>query len=331
VQKIVRGLERKANVWPFLVVDTNGFGVTGFLLMVKTRTGMTPEVSEEMWKIPYCGRVYRVYGSKDLLGYFNIPSGNETFIHEFGSQLKRAGIIEDFLWYRIREFHYGFNPRYYSPGIGEWNVYWDEWGLWLKEYLSTRAWHGALRDGDETSVRHVNINKLDLQIINMLRMNARYAFSEIGHKIGVSGAYVGQRVRRLLDQEVIQPRIASFRIGLDDAVWIILDCDDETLRALVSAFNELPMWQGFSVKGDVNGLAAIMYVPTGEVQELFRVFDKYLIEPRLVNDYSFHVIEKWTGIRRWLPIQLYSNEKGWLFEGPRYIEELKKNIASIKL
>jgi hypothetical protein len=91
------------------------------------------------------------------------------------------------------------------------------------------------------------------------------------------------------------------------------------------------MWQGFSVKGDVNGLAAIMYVPTGEVQELFRVFDKYLIEPRLVNDYSFHVIEKWTGIRRWLPIQLYSNEKGWLFEGPRYIEELKKNIASIKL
>jgi len=164
----------------------------------------------------------------------------------------------------------------------------------------------------------------------MLRMNARYAFSEIGQRIGVSGAYVGQRVRRLLNLDIVQPKIASFRIGLDDAVWLILDCDDDTIRALVSAFNELPMWQGFSVQGDVNGLTAIMYVPTGEVQELLRVLDKYLVEPRLVNDYSFHVIEKWTGMRRWLPIHLYSNEKGWLFEGRRYIEELKRNMASTK-
>jgi len=319
VQRIVRDLQKKANIWPFLVVDTNQFGISGFLLMLKTKTGLTPEVAEEMWKIPYCGRIYRVYGRMDLLAYFNISSGNETFIHEFASQLKRDGIVDDFLWYRIRDFHYGFNPRYYSFEVGEWNVYWDEWGLWLKEYLSTRAWHKALRGEDREPARQVKINKLDLQIINMLRMNARYAFSEIGQRIGVSGAYVGQRVRRLLNLDIVQPKIASFRIGLDDAVWLILDCDDE-----------LPMWQGFSVQGDVNGLTAIMYVPTGEVQELLRVLDKYLVEPRLVNDYSFHVIEKWTGMRRWLPIHLYSNEKGWLFEGRRYIEELKRNMASTK-
>jgi len=329
VQKIVRDLERKANVWPFMVVDTNRFGVTGFLLMVKTRTGLAPEVAEEMWKIPYCGRIYRTYGRMDQLAYFNIPLGNETFIHEFASQLKRSGIVEDFRWHRIREFHYGFNPRYYSPAMGEWNVYWDEWGLWLKEYLSTRAWHRALYGEDEDMREQVKVNNLDLQIINMLRINARYSFADIGHKIGVSGAYVGQRVRRLLNLDVIRPRIASYRIGLDDAVWVILDCDDDTSRALVAAFNELPMWQGFSVKGDVNGLAAIMYVPTGEVQELFRVFDKYLIEPRLVNDYSFHTIEKWTGLRRGPPIHLYSNEKGWLFEGSKYLDALKNNIASI--
>jgi len=34
-------------------------------------------------------------------------------------------------------------------------------------------------------------------------------------------------------------------------------------------------------------------------------------------------------MRRWLPMHLFSNDKGWLFEGTRYIEELKKNIASI--
>jgi len=328
VQKIVRDLERRGNAWPFLIVDTNLFGVTGFLLMLKTKTGLSPEVADEVWKMPYCGRVYRVYGGMDLLAYFNIPMGNETFIHEFASRLKRAGIVDDFLWYGITDFHYGFNPRYYSTELGEWNVFWDEWGLWLKEYLSSRAWHGALRgqDGAQTPIK---INKIDLQLINMLRMNPRNAFSDVGHRIGVSGAYVGQRVRRLLNLDIIQPRITSYRIGLDDAVWIIFDCEEDTSRALGAAFNELPMWQGFSVRGDVNGLAAIMYLPTGEIQELFRIFDKYLIEPRLVNDYSFHVIEKWTGMRRWLPIHLFSNEKGWLFEGTRYLEELRKNVESI--
>ncbi len=330
VQRTVRELERKANVWPFLVVDTNQFGISAFLLMLKTKTGLASDVAEEIWKIPYCGRVYRVYGGMNLLAYINVPFGNETFIHEFASQLKRAEIVDDFLWYGIKDFYYGFNPRYYSPEMGEWNVYWDEWGLWLKEYLSTKAWHRALRSEDECPKLQVKINRLDLQIMSILRMNARHAFSDIGHKIGVSGAYVGQRVRRLLDHNVIQPKIASFRIGLDDAVWVVLDCDDDTTRALVSAFNELPMWQGFSVKGDVSGLAAIMYVPTGETQELLRVFDRYLIDPRLINDYSFHVIEKWTGMRRWLPVDLYQNEKGWLFESHRYIEELKTNIASIK-
>jgi len=160
-------------------------------------------------------------------------------------------------------------------------------------------------------------------------MNPRTSFSDVGSRIGVSGAYVGQRVRRLLNLNVVQPRITSYRIGLDDAVWAVLDCDRDTTRALVAAFNELPMWQGFSVKGDINGIASIVYVPTGEVQELFRIFDKYLIEPRLVNDYSLHVIEKWTGMRRWLPIHLYSNDKGWTFESNRYMDQLKKDLASM--
>ncbi len=329
VQKTVRDLEARGNAWPFLIVDTNRFGVTGFLLMLKTRTGLAPEVAEELWKVPYCGRVYRTYGRMDLLAYFNIPSGNETFIHEFASQLKRAEVVDDFLWYGITDYHYSFNPRYYSSELGEWNVYWDEWGLWLKEYLSTRAWRGALIGQDEKPTNIVKMNKIDLQLINILRMNPRTSFSDVGSRIGVSGAYVGQRVRRLLNLNVVQPRITSYRIGLDDAVWAVLDCDRDTTRALVAAFNELPMWQGFSVKGDINGIASIVYVPTGEVQELFRIFDKYLIEPRLVNDYSLHVIEKWTGMRRWLPIHLYSNDKGWTFESNRYMDQLKKDLASM--
>jgi len=331
VQKIVRDLEKKANLWPFVVVDTSKFGVTGFLLMVETRTGFTREVAEEIWKVPYCGRVYRIYGRCDLLAYFNIPTGNETFIHEFGNQLKKEGIAKDFVWYRITDFHYGLNPRYYSAAMGEWNVYWDEWGLWLKEYLSSRGWNKAFHYESNDAKVQVKINKLDLQIINMLRMNARCAFADIGHRIGVSGAYVGQRVRRLLNQDVIRPKIATYRIGLDDSVWVVLDCDDDTSRSLVSAFNELPMWQGFSVKGDMIGLASIMYIPTGEVQELLRVFDRYLIESRLVNDYEFHIVEKWTGMRRGVPIHLYSNEKGWLFQRDAYLEDLKKDIASMDL
>jgi len=36
-------------------------------------------------------------------------------------------------------------------------------------------------------------------------------------------------------------------------------------------------------------------------------------------------------MRRGVPIHLYSNEKGWLFQRDVYLDDLKKDIASMNL
>ena len=330
VQKLLKSLRIKANIWPSLLVDTNKFGVIGFLVSLKGRPGITSELIEAIWAFPYCGRIYKVFGEMDLLCYFHIPVRHEKFIHEYLTCLRREDLIEKYFLYKINDFYYNFNPRFYDAEVGGWNVLWDEWGLWLKEYLSNRGWLHALQVGRrEEGKKKVKVTRLDLEIIRLLRVNSRYPFSEVGFKLGVSGAYVGQKFRRLVNAGVVRPTIASFRIGLDESAFVVFDCEEETAMAIKSALDELPMWQGFKVTGDMEGLASVIYVPTGEIQELFYALDRYLIEPKLINKHSIHIIEKWTGRRRWLPVELYKDAEGWIFEEEKYLEELRARAAEM--
>jgi len=43
------------------------------------------------------------------------------------------------------------------------------------------------------------------------------------------------------------------------------------------------------------------------------------------------MVGKWVSRRRslrWLPTELYSERKGWIFEGEQYLENMKKRLDS---
>ncbi|GEM_PF-1804526 len=328
VQKLLKTLKLKANIWPSLLVDLNKLNIKCFLVFLKVIPRILNEVINIIWLFPYCGRIYKVFGETNMLCYFQIPSRNEDFIHEYLSILKRMDLIEKTFLFKVEDFYYNFNPRFYDANIHDWNVPWDEWGLWLKEYLLTKGWLHAIKCKKEQK-RKIKINRVDLEIIRLLRVNARYPFSELGLKLGVSGAYIGQRVRNLINSKVITPAIASFRIGLDESIFAVFDCEEEELTAIKSAFDELPMWQGFKISGDMEGLASMIYVPTGETQELLYAISKYLIESKIVNKCMIHIIERWTGMRRWLPTELYTKDGEWIFNKEEYLERLKEEIEKL--
>lgn len=329
VQKLLKTLRLKANIWPSLLVDLNKLNITCFLTLLKIKPRILNELINIIWLFPYCGRIYKVFGETNLLCYFQIPLNYENFIYDYLTILKRADVIEKNFIFKVEEFYYNFNPRFYNASIGDWDIPWDEWGLWLKEYLLKKGWLHAIKGKRKEGKRKIKINKIDLEIIRLLRVNARFPFSEIGFKLGVSGAYIGQRVRHLINSQVITPTIASFRIGLDEAVFATFDCGEEDLTAIKSAFDELPMWQGFKISGDMEGIASMVYIPTGEIQELFYAIDKYLIESKLIDRYMIHIIERWTGMRRWLPVELYTDDAGWVFNKEEYLNQLKDEVENL--
>ncbi|MBS7655179.1 winged helix-turn-helix transcriptional regulator [Candidatus Bathyarchaeota archaeon] len=329
VQKLLKTLRLKANIWPSVLVDLNKLNITCFLTLLKIKPHVLNELINIIWLFPYCGRIYKVFGETNLLCYFQIPLSYENFIYDYLTILKRADVIEKSFIFKVEEFYYNFNPRFYNASISDWDVPWDEWGLWLKEYLLTKGLLHVIKGRPKEGKRKIKVNKIDLELIRLLRVNARFPFSEIGFKLGVSGAYIGQRVRHLINSQVITPTVASFRIGLDEAVFVTFDCEEEDLTAIKSAFDELPMWQGFKISGDMEGVASMIYIPTGETQELLYAIDKYLIESKLVNKYMIHVIERWTGMRRWLPIELYTDGAGWIFDKNEYLNQLKDEVESL--
>jgi hypothetical protein len=61
---------------------------------LKVNPRILNEVINIIWLFPYCGRIYKVFGETNMLCYFQIPSKNEDFIHEYLSILKRMDLIE---------------------------------------------------------------------------------------------------------------------------------------------------------------------------------------------------------------------------------------------
>ena len=335
-RRMFEGLSRKINLWFSASVDINQIGLSEHFILLKVHPGKEDLITDLLWDMPYCARIYRAYGPLNLFARFNIPFSAEHYLRQYLQQLRRPDLTENYAVCEVQDSYYNVNLRYYDVENSRWDVHWDEWGLWLKEFLFEKGWYYVLYEeamkGKKPKTRF-KIDKLDLQIINQLILNSRLPFTEIGRKLGITGVYVSQKVHKLMNQGVLQPIMGSYRIGLDEVVFIVIDCDSDVVKALSVAFNELPMWQGWTVTGDIEGLIAMVFVPTGDVGQLFHVIDKYLVQKGAVRKCWLHFIGKWVSKRRlleWLPTELYSKGEEWTFEGEKYLEETKRRLELSK-
>ena len=113
------------------------------------------------------------------------------------------------------------------------------------------------------------VNGVDIQIINLLKINARSSFAEIGRKIGLSPSSVRERIQKLEDLGVIK----SFSIQVDHTligngleVFILLKIFDGKLKYILS---EIDSFQ--------------------EVQEVYRITGPYNIHMRAVLRNQLHL------------------------------------------
>jgi hypothetical protein len=75
----------------------------------------------------------------------------------------------------------------------------------------------------------------------------------------------------------------------------------------------------------------MIFVPTGDIEQLFHIIDSYVIQTGVAKKCWLHMVGKWVSRRRslrWLPTELYSERKGWIFEGKQYLENMKKRLDS---
>ncbi|WP_194852484.1 Lrp/AsnC family transcriptional regulator [Nonlabens antarcticus] len=100
------------------------------------------------------------------------------------------------------------------------------------------------------------VSDIDLKIINILKINARASFAEIGREIALSPSSIRERIQKLEDQEVIK----SYNIKLDHAmlgngleVFIMLKIFDGKLKFILSEITTYPeVLEVFRITGPYN-------------------------------------------------------------------------------
>jgi len=322
--KLIRDLTKKAFLGFMIMTNMEKLGLQEYLVFIETNREW--DTRRLFWAIPYCRDAYRLYGPTDLFIVMDVPFKYENFVPSFLKQLKERDIISGFTICKPKANFYNINFSRYDGKTNLWNVRWDSWSLGLREQLLKK--NQEPNQPVDRAVRYepkpVEIDKIDLQIMNDLVFDCRRSFSDIGSKIGVSGAYVGKKVRRLVKNDFFKPMLISDKMGAENCGYILVDCDQTSANIIISYLDELPAWRGCRTVGDINGIAAMVWVPVGEIEQLFKTIDDQLCRRRLISKCLFHTVGKWSSLRRWLPIDLYVNKEGWAFDEKKYFSFIDK-------
>jgi DNA-binding Lrp family transcriptional regulator len=317
-QKIFNKLIRKSNLWFGAFVDVKKIGLTEYCIFLETRNAAL--VRKIFQNFPYCTIIYRVYGPTDLFIIVDLPNENKEFLVKVLKEFQDLGVINRFFISEPIKHYYNINFDYYDEQQGKWCIYWDEWSLFLREQLQKKL-QVDISEESKLIKRSIKFDQLDIQIINLLLSNSRISYSEVGRLTNISGTYARKKVKNLLDNEVLSPGMGSYKIGLNDVTHVLIDCNLHIAAALAIAFNKLPSWRGALLKGDINGIVGMLFIPNGEIESFFKTLDENLIRPSLVNRCLFHTTGPWTSWRRGLP-ELYFEGK-WIFDERKFIEDFR--------
>jgi len=322
--KLIRDVMRKASLGFMILTNMEKLGLQEYLLFIETNREW--DTRRLFWAIPYCRDAYRLYGPTDLFIVLDVPFKNENFVPNFLKQLKEKNIISSCVTCRQKANFYNINFSRYDGKTNLWNVRWDSWALGLRNQLlkKNQEPNQPVDQGIPYEPKPVEIDRIDLEIMGDLVFDCRRSFSDIGSKIGVSGAYVGKKVRRLVKNDLFKPMLISHKMGAENSGYIVVDCDQTSASIITRYLDELPAWRGCRTEGDINGIAAMVWVPIGEIEQLFKTIDDQLCRRKLINKCLFHTVGKWSSLRRWLPIDLYVSKEGWVFDEKKYLGFIDK-------
>ena len=316
--KAIRELSAKAGLRFTVIADMRKIGLVEHLLLLST--SKQAKVISALSRIPYCRQIFRTYGTYDLFSVLDIPFEHENFVKELIHVMHGKNLVTQ---YRVLELEHDFqsvNFDRYDAETGRWSVHWDSWGIGLRESLLEK---NSVDFNERMQGKPFQFDKLDLKILSSLQNNCRVPYSALGRALGVSGAYVGKKIERMLRENIFRYAVWPLKIGAEDWSVVSLSCSRNVAGTLAGYLSHLPAWRGGLVRGDFEGLLAMVWAPSGEMKQLFKAVDDRLIRNGFAEAQCMSTVGEWV-VARWLPVEPYpydlsDNDGHWLFDENRYL------------
>ena len=316
--KMITQVARTAGLLFTTVVDMSKIGLEENVVFINAKR---PEAFAVLGRFPYCRQIFRTYGSHDLFVVIDIPEEKSSSVRQFLDRMVERGYLSSYKLVRLIRDYQAVNFAGYDVKLGRWVLHWDTWGVRLQDSLS-KPQTAAINES--TQPKRYQFDKLDLNILSMIHYDCRTPFSRIGRSLGVSGAYVGKKITRMARENVFRYAMWPLKIGAEDLGLVALSCSTEVASTLSRYLSSLPAWRGGLIKGDFEGLLAMVWAPNGELRQLFKAIDDRLVRRASAQVQCLNSVGEWA-LSRWLPVtrddpwQLCTDEGTWLFNEEKYM------------
>ena len=122
------------------------------------------------------------------------------------------------------------------------------------------------------------LDKVDVQILGLLKKNARESYAEIGREIGLSASSVRERIQRLTDSGVIHKftiELNQEQLGFELEAFILIKLFSGKLKKFISIVNQFDEVQkSYRVTGNEN---VLMKVALKDQKHLQGFLDKIMV------------------------------------------------------
>ena len=315
--KTITQLSRKAGLLFTAIVNMSRIGLVENLVFISAKSEVFPILA----RFPYCRQIFRTYGSYDLFAVIDAPEERSGFVRRFLDRMIERGLLSGYKLVCLVRDCQSVNFAGYDMKLGRWVIHWDTWGVRLQDSLSKSK---TVSVDDSTQAERYRFDKLDLNILSMIAYDCRAPFSSIGRNLEVSGAYVGKKIARMAREDVFRYALWPLKIGAEDWGLVALSCSADVASTLSHYLSSLPAWRGGMVKGDFDGLVAMVWSPNGELRQLFKAIDDRLVRRGHAQVHCLNSVGEWA-LARWLPVtrddpwQLCTDEGTWLFDEEKYM------------
>lgn len=321
--KAIRDLSRRAGLRFNVIVDLQKLGLVENLVLINA--SKQPDVIRILNKFPYCRQVFRTYGAFDLFCVIDTPEEHKEFVREFMDAMVNRKLVAHYTLLELERDLQAVNFDRFDVENGRWDIHWDTWGIGLRENM-TQVDSSGLEYGPQN--RNMQFDNLDVNILLNLQLDCRTPFSALGRSLNVSGAYIGKKVTKMMRDRVFRFALWPLKIGAEDWGIIGLSCSKQVAITLARSLSLLPAWRGGLVKGDYEGLFAIVWCPNGELKQLFKAIDDRLIRGGYANVECLNSVGEWV-VARWLPVDPDESTPWHLFKEGRWIFDKSRYMSFI--
>jgi len=256
-----------------------------------------------------------------------IPEANRSDFQQYFDHLISSNVARDYRIYWLKDQQTSIpNFEYYDVSAGKWRFAWETWLRQLSDHKSSKPAKTGLQKASKPL-----FDKKDLVILKELMKNARVTLADLARMLGTTVPGAKYRFDKIREKGLIQEFVVEFlpySPEISDLYDVRLDFKNESsLLSKTSAFLALPFTLHQSRIRGMNSLATRVYLPRGEMNNLYALLSR-LVGNGILTNFTYLLLDPLSIKTQTFSYEHYDDEQGWRYDNNRYISRLQNLLTT---